>query len=80
MGFLAQELQQVIPEVVRDKEWIYNNNDRTTGQWQPATTLGVAYSEIIPVAVSAIQEQQKEIDALKAEIELLKKMIIESKK
>lgn len=80
MGFLAQDLQQVIPEVVRDKEWVYDNNDRTTGKWQPAAKLGVAYSEIIPVAVSAIQEQQKEIDALKAEVELLKQMILEIKK
>ena len=80
MGFLAQDLQQVIPEVVRDKEWVYDGDDRSTGHWQPMTKLGVAYSEIIPVAVAAIQEQQKEIDALKAEMETLKQMIAELKK
>lgn len=79
MGFLAQDLQQVIPEVVRDKEWVYKNDDRSEGYWKPAEKLGVAYSEIIPVAVSAIQEQQKEIDALKSEIETLKKLIAELK-
>ncbi len=73
MGFLAQDLQQVIPEVVRDKEWVYDAEDRSTGHWQPAAKLGVAYSEIIPVAVAAIQEQQKQIDALRAELEASKK-------
>lgn len=73
MGFLAQDLQKVIPEVVRDKEWVYEKEDRSTGHWQPAAKLGVAYSEIIPVAVAAIQEQQKEIDALRAELEASKK-------
>jgi Chaperone of endosialidase len=80
MGFLAQDLQQVIPEVVRDREWVYDSDDRSTGHWQPAAKLGVAYSEIIPVTVAAIQEQQQEIDALKAEIEALKKMVEEMKK
>jgi hypothetical protein len=80
MGFLAQDLQQVIPEVVRTKEWVYDDNKREKGHWQPMEKMGVAYSEIIPVTVSAIQEQQKEIDALKAEIELLKQMILEMKK
>jgi predicted RNase H-like nuclease (RuvC/YqgF family) len=56
--------------------------------------LGVAYSEIIPVTVSAIQEQQQQIqilqsenmaqqgqiDALKAELETLKRLILENKK
>ena len=73
MGFLAQDLQKVIPEVVRDKEWVYEKEDRSTGHWQPAAKLGVAYSEIIPVAVAAIQEQQKQIDALRAELEASKK-------
>ena len=73
MGFLAQDLQKVIPEVVRDKEWVYEKEDRSAGHWQPAAKLCVAYSEIIPVAVAAIQEQQKEIDALRAELEASKK-------
>ena len=32
-------------------------------------TYGVKYSEIIPVLVKAIQEQQAEIEVLKAEIQ-----------
>ncbi len=80
MGFLAQDLQKVIPEVVRDKEWINEKEDRSAGHWQPAAKLGVAYSEIIPVAVAAIQEQQKQIEALRAELESLKKQVETLKK
>lgn len=80
MGFLAQDLQKVIPEVVRDKEWVYEQEDRTAGHWQPMAKLGVAYSEIIPVAVAAIQEQQKQIEALRAELNALKKQVADLKK
>jgi hypothetical protein len=71
MGFLAQDLQKVIPEVVRDKEWVYEKEDRSTGHWQPAAKLGVAYSEIIPVLTNAIQEQQAMIEHLKQQNERL---------
>ncbi len=94
LGFLAQDLQQVIPEVVRTKEWVWDGEDRKSGHWEPTQKLGVAYSEIIPVTVSAIQEQQQQIqklqsennarqaqiDELKAELETLKRLILESKK
>lgn len=80
IGFLAQELKDIIPEVVVDKEWVYTKEDRASGQWQPVANLGVMYSDLIPVTVSAIQEQQKQIQALKAEIEELKKLIIALKK
>lgn len=80
MGFLAQDLQKVIPEVVRDKEWMYDKADRSSGHWRPAATLGVAYSEIIPVAVAAIQEQQKQIEMLRAELDALRKQVETLKK
>lgn len=88
IGFLAQDLQEIISEVVVSHSWkpiseaqkddyIKVKNDK----------LGVAYSEIIPVTVKAIQEQQaiiesqqKEIDAMKIELEELKKIVISIKK
>ncbi len=75
IGFLAQELQTVLPEVVRSQEWFTTNEQTGEGKWHPTAHLGVAYSEIIPVAVAAIQEQQKQIEALKAELEALKKWL-----
>lgn len=58
IGFIAQDLQSVLPEVVRDREWVAPEKDGGGGEWKPVERLGVAYSEIIPVTVAAIQEQQ----------------------
>ena len=52
-GFLAQELQQVFPEMVTPRE---------------DGVLGIRYTELIPVLVQALKEQQEEIDALNKRI------------
>ena len=54
IGFLAQELRQVIPEVVVGDE--------------TKETLAVNYTELIPVLVKAIQEQQQQIEQLRKKI------------
>ncbi|MBO9611833.1 MAG: tail fiber domain-containing protein [Dyadobacter sp.] len=53
-GFIAQELEEVMPEVV--------NKPKTEKQF-----YSVNYAELVPVLTKAIQEQQSEIDKLKAE-------------
>jgi hypothetical protein len=62
LGLIAQELQNVLPEVVRD--WHYET-DETTGARTKVTgdRLGVFYSDIIPVLIKGMQEQQQQIDA-----------------
>ena len=67
IGFIAQDLQEVVNEVVQDKDWSQNEK----GEWEskPSQLLGVAYSELIPVLTKAIQEQQQIIDAQKKLIE-----------
>jgi hypothetical protein len=57
VGFIAQELQQVIPEVV-------------TGD--PEKQLGVDYGSLVAVAFKAIQELNAKVDAQAAEIAALK--------
>jgi hypothetical protein len=57
VGFIAQEVQQIIPEVVTGKE----------GDLSKGETLGIVYGNLVPVLTKAIQEQQAEIEALKAE-------------
>ena len=54
LGFLAQELREVVPEIVVGDE--------------RKETLAVNYTEIIPLLVKAIQEQQQQIDQLKKRI------------
>ena len=57
IGFIAQEIEKIYPEVVVTGEDGYKS---------------VAYSQVIPVLVEAIKEMHKEIDALKAENTSLK--------
>jgi hypothetical protein len=57
-GFSAQAVQKILPELVA------TGNDGY---------LAVRYTALIPILVQAMQEQQAQIEALKAEIEKLKK-------
>lgn len=52
MGFIAQEVQTVIPELV------LSSDDK----------LSVNYTGIIPILTKAVQELKAEVDALKREL------------
>ena len=54
VGFIAQEVETVIPELVKEREGL-NDDD---------SFLTVDYAKLVPVLVKAIQEQQKQIKAL----------------
>ena len=56
LGFIAQEMEQIIPEVVSGEDG----------------SKGLAYGHLVPVLVKAIQEQQALIETLQAEVEVLK--------
>ena len=70
LGFLAQNLQEVLPEVVYDEE-LQVNTETGDPTWQKTETLGVNYAEITPVLVKAIQEQQELIEQQQATIDEL---------
>ncbi|MBL7916776.1 MAG: tail fiber domain-containing protein [Bacteroidia bacterium] len=72
IGLIAQEIKTVMPELVNDFEII---TDEKTGEQTKieAKKLGVYYSDMIPVLIKAIQEQQAEIILLKEELNKLKK-------
>lgn len=57
LGFSAQQLQTILPQVVGDKGNGY---------------LGVNYDKVVPLLVEAIKKQQEEIDELKNDIKKLK--------
>ncbi|NBX22013.1 MAG: tail fiber domain-containing protein, partial [Betaproteobacteria bacterium] len=60
LGLIAQDVEKVLPQVM-DKNKIIGSNDDTE-------YLGVRYQEIVPVLVKAIQEQQQQIEELKAKL------------
>ena len=79
IGFSAQELLNVIPEVVNTHSWVASDEK---GNYKKVKNdkLGVFYSDIIPVTVKAIQEQQEQIVDLKNEVETLKNELENLKK
>jgi len=56
IGFIAQQVRQLLPSLVSEGP-------------SPDRLLAVSYSELIPVLTRAIQEQQAQLDALRAENE-----------
>jgi hypothetical protein len=65
IGFIAQDVYPIIPEAVNKPA------DETKELWT------MNYEKLFPVVVKAIQEQQSEIELLKAENDLLKKQLNE---
>jgi hypothetical protein len=63
IGFSAQQLQTIIPEVVHTHSWI-PADEKGNYKYKKNKNLGVYYSDMIPVQVKAIQEQQEEIKEL----------------
>ncbi|MEO6541152.1 MAG: tail fiber domain-containing protein, partial [Ferruginibacter sp.] len=77
IGFIAQEVQPILTEVVQVGSLKSKSDFKDDNKALNANTdkLGIYYSDIIPVAVKAIQEQQKQIEELKKQNELLLKRL-----
>ena len=75
LGFIAQELQEILPEVVETTEWKELEENPNILVEKEMPILGVSYSEIIPVTIKAIQEQNEYIENLKQKIKVLKTKI-----
>ncbi len=65
VGFIAQEVQKILPELVSGKE----------GDVAKGETLGLSYGNLTAVLTKAVQEQQAEIEVLKEENYDLKKIV-----
>ena len=61
VGFIAQEVEEILPEVVTYAEDV--------------DEYGVAYGNITGVLVEAVKEQQKTIESQQKEIDELKEMV-----
>lgn len=60
-GFIAQEVEKIMPELVSVDTWV----DGTKRKF-------LSTEKMVPFIVAAIQEQQTEIDKLKAKLEHLR--------
>jgi hypothetical protein len=62
VGFLAQEVQSVLPHIIKPAPFdIDENNNSKSGE----NYLTIQYEKIVPLLVEAIKELKKEIDELK---------------
>lgn len=69
IGLLAQEVQDVIPGVVRSKNFIQHEDGTVTEE--PTERLGMNYSALIPVLIKATQDLHSENTSLRADLEKL---------
>jgi hypothetical protein len=72
-GFVAQELEQVFPNLVVVAVQPQEKDAQQHPIGEPMEYKGVKTLEMIPILVGAIQEQQKLIELLQAKIDLLEK-------
>lgn len=68
-GLIAQEVEEVIPELVLETESGTANGD------DKKTVKSVDYSKIVSVLIEAIKEQQQQIEKQQSQIEGLKLLI-----
>ena len=66
LGFIAQEVESIIPEAVFD-----TNEELDGHQEGDRTKLGMEYVQLIPVLVNAIKELSAEVDTLKTKVAAL---------
>jgi hypothetical protein len=92
-GLIAQDLEQVLPNLVKDSKFdtrlaLQSQAKQEPGKAPVPTTeqqsetidfKAVNYTELIPIIVKAMQEQQAENKALKEEIAELRQMVLDMK-
>lgn len=71
IGLIAQEVNQLIPEATKTTD--KKKNEQGVLETNELKEIRVSYVNLVPVLVKAIQEQQEQINELKAQIKNLKK-------
>ena len=69
-GFIAEEFQQVFPSLVYRKAHSYMVGKNA---YRNAQVKTIDLEQLIPVLIASIKEQQMQLDALRAEVEALKR-------
>ena len=75
IGLIAQELEEILPELVTDNVHTYDKNEGIEGAEKDMEKIeykGINYIGLIPVLIEAIKEQQAQIEELQQQIAELK--------
>jgi hypothetical protein len=84
-GFIAQDVEQVLPNLVEEAEFNTARapqSEEASAQQRKEEIISyksLNYTELIPIMVKAMQEQDAENKALKEEVAELRKMVLELK-
>lgn len=70
IGVMAQDLKNIMPELVVELDQNKNNSFRETlpENLRQETLYGVKYQELVPVLINAIKELKEEVDILKQRV------------
>lgn len=83
-GFIAQDLEKIIPEMVKEKNLYLNSNEQKntddTQKNESELFKVVNYTLMVPILTQAVKEQQTILEAQNAKIEALEQMILELQK
>ena len=74
-GFLAQDLEKIIPEMVTTAPIKFNSKDKDDHNDYSEDYKAVSYQMLIPILTQAIKEQQQEIVVLREELMNLKQLV-----
>lgn len=81
-GLIAQEVEEVLPSLVKDNIHTYTESENSgsgpdaTAENEVRKTMeykSMNYTELVPILIKAVQEQQEVIEQLQKEVEKLKK-------
>ena len=75
IGLIAQELEEILPELVVDNVHSYDKNGGIEGAEKDMEKIeykGINYIGLIPVLIEAMKEQQQQIEELQQQIKELK--------
>ncbi|MEZ6318526.1 MAG: tail fiber domain-containing protein [Phycisphaerales bacterium] len=72
LGLVAQDVAQVIPEIVQTTDTVRSEDPSVPDRVVPAEHMGMSYTALVPVLIRAVQQQQEQIDALQAQVDELK--------
>lgn len=67
IGLIAQEVKEIIPEIVIENEFVTEEESGMTTKVK-TDYLGIEYTNLIPVLIQAFQDQQEIIDSLEQRI------------
>ncbi len=69
LGLIAQEVLQVLPEVVNTHDYKVSEEDESQATRYEVENLGIYYSSLVPVLIKAIQELETKVKTLEERLQ-----------